>query len=114
MGIAQISIRKAHTYRIVVSDSDRMRPICFGGTDRSEASLDEFFAWVGAKKCRRIQLAGMDMGKPFCNSTMRHAPQAKILFDKFRIRCHLGDALGVVRKREYARLSGKDRRFING
>jgi len=114
IGIDEISIRKGHTYRIVVSDLDRMRPIWFGGTDRSEASMDEFFAWLGPKKRRRIQLAVMDMWKPFRNSTTRHAPQANILFDKFHIMRHLGDALDTVRKREYARVSGKDRRFIKG
>jgi len=114
IGIDEISIRKGHTYRIVVSDLDRMRPIWFGGTDRSEASMDEFFAWLGPKKCRRIQLAVMDMWKPFRNSTKRHAPQANILFDKFHIMRHLGDALDTVRKREYARVSGNDRRFIKG
>jgi transposase len=91
-----------------------MRPIWFGGTDRSEASMDEFFAWLGPKKCRRIQLAVMDMWKPFRNSTKRHAPHANILFDKFHIMRHLGDALDTVRKREYARVSGNDRRFIKG
>ena len=114
IGIDEISIRKGHTYRIVVSDLDRMRPIWFGGTDRSEASLDEFFAWLWPKKCGRIQLAVMDMWKPFRNSTKRHAPQATILFDKFHVMRHLGDALDKVRTQEYARLSGRDRRFIKG
>ncbi len=114
IGIDEISIRKGHTYRIVVSDLDRMRPIWFGGKDRSEASMDEFFTWLGPKKCKRVRLAVMDMWKAFRNSTGRNAPQASILFDKFHIMCHLGDALDTVRKHEYARLSGKDRRFIKG
>jgi transposase len=42
------------------------------------------------------------------------APQAAILFDKFHVMRHLGEALDKVRKAEYARLSGKDRRFIKG
>jgi len=56
----------------------------------------------------------MDMWKPFRNVTAEHAPQTAILFDKFHIMSHLGDALDMVRKAEYARLSGKDRRFIKG
>ena len=44
----------------------------------------------------------------------QHAPQAAILFDKFHIMRHLGEALDKVRKSEYARLAGKDRRFIKG
>jgi transposase len=39
IGIDEISIRKGHSYRIVVSDLIRRRPIWFGGGDRSEASM---------------------------------------------------------------------------
>ena len=44
IGIDEIAIRKGHTYRIVVSDLLRGRPIWFGGKDRSEASMGEFYA----------------------------------------------------------------------
>ena len=116
IGVDEISIRKGHTYRIVVSDLPRRRPIWFGGQDRSEASLDAFFQWLGPKKSRKIRLAVMDMWKAFRNSTLKdaHAPQARILFDKFHVMRHLGEALDTVRKSEYARLTGKDRRFIKG
>jgi transposase len=116
IGIDEISIRKGHTYRIVVSDLERRRPIWFGGEDRSEASMDEFYKWLGPAKSKRIRLAVMDMWKAFRNSTLKaeHAPQASILFDKFHIMKHLSDALDQVRKSEYGRLSGADRRFIKG
>jgi transposase len=114
IGIDEISIRKGHTYRIVVSDLLRRRPIWFGGTDRSEASLALFFHELGPKKCRGIYLAVMDMWKPFRNATIQHVPAVRILFDKFHVIAHLGEALDLVRKSEYARLTGKDRRFIKG
>jgi len=114
IGIDEISIRKGHSYRIVVSDLVRRRPIWFGGEDRSEASMAQFYDWLGAQKSGKIKLAVMDMWKPFRNVTKDKAPQAAILFDKFHIVRHLGDALDKVRKAEYARLSGKDRRFIKG
>jgi transposase len=56
----------------------------------------------------------MDMWKPFRNAAAEYAPQAAILFDKFHVMRHLGEALDKVRKSEYARLSGKDRSFIKG
>jgi transposase len=58
----------------------------------------------------------MDMWKAFRNSTVKpeHAPQAAILFDKFHVLRHLGKALDTVRKAEYARVTGTDRRFIKG
>ncbi len=114
IGLDEVSIRRGHTYRIVVSDLIRQRPIWFGGSDRSEASLTEFFTWLGPAKCKRVRLAVMDMWRAFAKSTMTNAPQAKILFDKFHILRHLGDALDTVRKSEYQRLSGKDRRYIKG
>jgi len=114
IGIDELSIRKRHTYRIVVSDLVRMRPLWFGGNDRSEASMDAFFQWLGPKKTAGIRLAVMDMWKAFRNSTERHAPQAHVLFDKFHVLRHLGTALDTVRKSDYARLSGQDRRFIKG
>ncbi len=114
IGIDEISIRKGHSYRIVVSDLERRRPIWFGGEDRSEASMDQFYRFIGKKKAKRVRLAVMDMWKAFRNSTHRHAPQAAILFDKFHVMRHLGEALDQIRKAEYARLDGKQRRFIKG
>jgi transposase len=114
IGIDEISIRRGHSYRIVVSDLIRKRPIWFGGEDRSEASMAQFYAWLGLRKSSKIMLVVMDMWKPFRNVAKDKAPQAAILFDKFHIMRHLGEALDKVRKAEYARLSGKDRRFIKG
>ena len=42
------------------------------------------------------------------------ASQAAILFDKFHILRHLGEALDKVRKSEYARITGPKRKFIKG
>ena len=114
IGVDEISIRKGHSYRIVVSDLLRKRPIWFGSEDRSEASMAQFYAWLGDKKSSKIKLAVMDMWKPFRNVARDKAPQAAILFDKFHIMRHLGEALDKVRKSEYARLDGKARHFIKG
>jgi transposase len=114
IGIDEVSISKRHTYRIVVSDLVRQRPIWFGGEDRSQASMGQFYEWLGNRKSQRIRLAVMDMWKPFRNATQACAPNAAILFDKFHVLRHLGEALDKVRKSEYARLSGPQRRYIKG
>lgn len=116
IGVDEISIGKGHQYRIVVSDLIRGRAIWFGGKDRSEESLDQFYRWLGPEKCGKIRLAVMDMWPAFRASTLKagNAPQAKILYDKFHVLRHLGEAIDKVRKQEYARLSGTDRRFIKG
>jgi transposase len=114
IGVDEVAIRKGHNYRIVVSDLDRGRPIWVGGRGRTEVDFDLFFAALGPKKTARIELAAMDMWKPFRNSLARNAPRARVVFDKFHIMRHLSDALDEVRRSEYRRLAGKDRAFIKG
>lgn len=114
IGIDEISIKKGHTYRIVVSDLIRRRAIWFGGLDRSEESMHLFYAWLGPKKAKKLCLAVMDMWKAFEKSAKKNIPEAAILYDKFHVMRHLGEALDKVRKQEYARLAGEDRSFIKG
>jgi transposase len=116
IGVDEVSVGRGHSYRIVVSDLVRRRAIWFGGTGRTEADMDLFFQWLGPAKCRGIRLAVMDMWPAFRTSTLKagNAPGARILYDKFHILRHLGDALDAVRKSEYHRLTGADRRFIKG
>ena len=115
IGVDEVSVRKGQQYRIVVSDLLRQRPIWFDGPDRSQASMERFYQWLGPKRCSRIELAVMDMWEPFAAATARHAHKAAILYDKFHVMQHLNDALDEVRGSEYARLeSDRERRFIKG
>lgn len=94
--------------------SEASSPLWFGGKDRSEESLDAFYECLGEKKRAGIRLAVMDMWKAFEKSTRKCVPQAAILYDKFHVMRHLGEALDQVRKMEYFRLSGKNRSYIKG
>ncbi len=76
--------------------------------------MNLFYQWLGPKKTKHIRLGVMDVWRAFEKSALGNIPQAAILYDKFHIMRHLGEALDKVRKKEYARLSGKDRRFIKG
>lgn len=57
IGIDEISIRKGHSYRIVVSDLEKRRAIWFGGEDRTEESMNLFFDEIGPVKSGRIRLS---------------------------------------------------------
>jgi len=114
IGVDEISVRKGHDYRVIVSDLDQRRPIWFGGKGRTEADMDLFFAALGKEKSARIEIAAMDMWKPFRNSLAKNATNARVVFDKFHIMRHLSDALDEVRRSEFRRLKGRDRAFIKG
>lgn len=114
IGVDEISRRKGHSYNIIVSDLEEKRPIWVGIIDRSQKSMDMFYEELGSSKCANIRLAIMDMWKPFSASLKKHAPQSAILYDRFHIMRHLGEALDKVRKQEYARVEDKKRSFIKG
>ncbi len=114
IGVDEISVRKGHTYRIVVADLDERRPIWVGDIGRKKENMDKFFVEIGIERSRQIELAVMDMWKAFRNSTNEHAPKAKIIFDKFHILNHLSKALDQMRRQEYKRVNDKERKYIKG
>ena len=115
MGVDEVSVRKGHSYAIVVADLDQQRPIWMSEElGRCEEDMDKFFAAMGVERCKRIKLAVMDMWKPFRNSLRTHSPQAQIVFDKFHVLNHLSSAMDNIRRLEYKRVTGEDKRFIKG
>jgi transposase len=114
VGVDEISVRKGHNYRIVVSDLERGRPIWFGGKDRSEESMDLFWGELGSKKAEKVRLAVMDMWEAFENSAVKNAPQAAILYDKFHVMKKLGEAMDAVRRSEYKNLPEEEKSYIKG
>ena len=114
IGIDEISVRKGHTYAIVVADLDQKRPIWLGGQGRTEGDLQLFYDAMGKERCGAIERAVMDMWKPFRKGTLKNVPDAQIVYDKFHVMRHLSDALDQVRRSEYKRANEKERRFIKG
>ena len=114
IGVDEISIRRGHSYAIVVADLDEKRPIWLGGQGRTEQDMQRFFDLMGPERCKSIEVAVMDMWKPFRKATLNNAPGAQIVYDKFHIMRHLADALDQVRRSEYKRVNEKERKFIKG
>lgn len=114
IGVDEVSIRKGHTYAVVVANLEQRRPIWMGFGGRKEEHLGAFYEEIGPKVSKGLRVAVMDMWKPFRKATQRYAPEARIVYDKFHILRHLSDALDQVRRSEYQRVQGKERRFIKG
>lgn len=114
IGVDEISVRKGHTYKVVVADLDEQRPIWIGGEGRTKEDMDKFFSEIGQERAHNIKLAVMDMWKAFRNSTAEHAPNARIVFDKFHVIRHLSNALDEIRRQEYKRVNDKERKYIKG
>ena len=98
----------------MVSDLEKRGAIWFGGDGRSEADIDQFYAFLSEESRHKVRLAVMDMWKrfahrrrckrrkpPFCSTSPHPAPS-------------LGEALDKIRKAEYGRVTGTKRKFIKG
>ena len=112
IGVDEVSRRKGHRYLTVVYDLERHR-LLWIGEDRSEQTLQEFFAELGRRRCRGIQVVCMDMWAAYAKVVRVAAPQAQILFDRFHL-VHLNRAVDEVRRAEMRRLSRREKVRFKG
>lgn len=112
LGIDEKAFSKGHKYFTLVNDLERGR-VLYVAEDRTRASLDGFWATLTDEQRGGITAVVMDMWDPYVNSVREHVADAdgKIVFDKFHIAKHLGEAVDHVRRSEnkILRRAGDDR-----
>jgi len=112
IGVDETSFAKRYEYVTTVNDL-KAGVVLYVADDRKQGSLDAFYADLGEKGCAALEAVAMDMWAPYIRSTREHVPEAdqKIVFDKFHIAKHLGDAVDRVRRQENQQLraAGDDR-----
>lgn len=101
IGIDEKAFRKGHSYVTLVTDLDR-GCVLYVAADRKQTSLDGFWGTLTAEQLASIEAVAMDMWDPYENSVRRHVPGAenKIVYDKFHVAKHLGEAVDRVRRAE--------------
>ena len=101
IGVGETSIRRGHEYITVVNALGQAR-VLEVIDDRTQASLDAFWSQYEASELEVVESVAMDMWAAYITSTRKHLSEAdeKIVFDKFHIMKHLGDAVDKVRRGE--------------
>ena len=101
IGIDEKAFRKGHNYLTLVNDLVRGR-VLYVAQDRKQSSLDGFWGTLTAEQISSIAAVAMDMWDPYIASVREHLSEAegKIVFDKFHIAKHLGEAVDKVRRKE--------------
>lgn len=109
MGVDETSITKGHQYITVVNALSEARVLDVMD-ERTEESLNAFWSQYQPVELDQVEHVAMDMWPPYINSVRKHLSMAdeKIVFDKFHIMKHLGDAVDKVRRREHRELLGQD------
>lgn len=115
LGVDETSFKRRHEYVSVVSDLER-GCVLHVADDRKKESLDEFWRSLPREQLAGIVGVAMDMWEPFISSTRENLPGGggKIVFDKFHIAKHLGDAVDLVRRREHRELLAQDDASLKG
>jgi transposase len=108
IGIDEKGFRKGHRYVTVVSDATS-GIVLHVAEGRKEESLDAFWQSLTPGQLNGIEGVAMDMWAPYENSVRAHVPDAyrKIVFDKFHIAAHLGEAVDRVRRKEAKKLAAE-------
>ena len=101
VGVDETSITRGHEYITVVNALSEARVLDVID-ERKEESLTWFWSQYSAEERSRVEQVAMDMWPPYIASTRKHLPLAdeKIVYDKFHIMKHLGEAVDLVRRAE--------------
>ncbi len=112
IGVDEKAFRKGHSYLTLVNDLVRGR-VLYVAEERRQSSLDGFWETLKVEQIAGIEAVAMDMWDLYITSVREHVPGAdgKIVFDKFHIAQHLGEAVDRVRRKENKtlRAAGDDR-----
>ncbi|MEO5864308.1 MAG: transposase, partial [Nitrospiraceae bacterium] len=106
---------KGHCYLTLVCDlaEGTMEPIA---EDRTQESLDGYDAGLTQPQLDGIEAVAMDRGEPSLQATRAWVRDAtkKIVFDRFHIRGHVGQAVDTVRKQEHRTLMASSDERLKG
>lgn len=115
LGADETSYQKRHEYVTVVSDLERGQVIHIADA-RGQAALDSFWTSLTPAQREAVEAVAMDMWEPYIRSTRTHLPEAdsKIVFDKFHVAQHLGEAVDQVRRQEHRVLLSEGDPLLKG
>jgi transposase len=114
MGVDEIFLGKKQKFLTVVTNRETGEPLWFG-RERKKETLDEFFEkHLSAFQRSAIRAAGVDRWEPFRQSLEQWVPQCRIIYDKFHILQHAGQAVDEVRRAEFFRKGGAARDLVRG
>lgn len=113
IGIDEVSRKKGHQYLTLLYDLEHGQ-LLWIGQNRSQETVDQFFAWLGKRRSQNLQAVCLGMWKPYLASVAQHAPGSIAVFDRFHLVRHLNHALDLVRRQQWRKAAGTARGVIKG
>lgn len=114
MGIDEISYCKGHKYATIVYDLNRSC-VVWVGKGKGRATIDLFFKEVLSKEQKEdIKWASCDMSEAYIGAIEYHCENAVLVLDRFHIVKALNKAVDEVRKEEWRKAGGDERKSLKG
>jgi len=115
LGVDETSFQKRHEYVTIVHDLEA-EVVVHVADDRKQEALEGYYEGLGPEACSGLERIAMDMWAPYIAATRAKVPaaDAKIVYDKFHIAKHLGDAVDRVRRQENRELVSRGSERLKG
>ncbi len=115
IGVDEKAFRKGHSYMTVVCDLLR-GTVEYVAEERKKASLEEYYKQLNDEQLKAIKAVSMDMWPAYFLATKENVPDAagKIVFDRFHIMQHVGEAVDKVRRQEHKALMAEANEILKG
>lgn len=105
IGVDELSWKKGHKYLTMVYQVDgACRRLLWIGRDRTAATFEEFFDWLGKERAAKLEFVVSDMWKAFLGVVARRAKEAIHVLDRFHVTQLCNDAIDEVRRAEARKL----------
>jgi transposase len=115
LGVDEKAFRKGHSYMTVVCDLMR-GSVEHVSEGRKLTSLEEYYRSLAPEQLRAVKAVAMDMWPPYIQATRKWVADAgeKIVFDRFHIMKHVGEAVDKVRRQEHRELAAQNDETLKG
>jgi transposase len=114
LGIDEISYHKGKKYATIVYDMER-KCVVWVGKGKGRETADLFFKNALTEEQRKkIRFTSCDMSKAYLGAIEHWCPQAILVIDRFHIVKALNNAMDDVRKEEWRKAEGDDKKALKG
>ena len=114
IGIDEVSYCKGQKYVTVVYDLERSQ-VVWVGPGKKRKTIDRFFnEMLSDYQKKKIEWACCDMSETYIGAIKDHCPNAKLVLDRFHIVKALSNAMDEVRKQEWRKATGAEKKALKG
>jgi transposase len=113
VGIDEKSFGKGHDYATVLADINGSRVLDVA-PKRTQAAAEAVFQTLTVEQRQELQAVAADMLPAYADAVANQTPNAELVYDKFHVAKHLGEAVDRVRRAENKAFQTEDDGGLKG